>query len=820
MGIKCPKCNTENPSDSKYCKECSAQLPSSEEIPFSHTKTLQIPTKELPRGTTFAGRYQVIEEIGRGGMGVVYKAEDTRLKRTVALKFLPAELTSNVEAKERFVREAQAAAALDHPNICTVHEIDEAEEKTFISMAYIEGQSLKERIEKGPLEIDEALNITVQVADGLEEAHKKGVVHRDIKSANIMVTGKGQAKIMDFGLAKVAGGSLVTKEGTTMGTLAYMSPEQTRGEKTDNRTDIWSLGVVLYEMLSGQLPFKGEHEASVLYSIVNEEAKALKNITSIPEELEQVVGKALSKNPDERYQKVGELLEDLRAVTMGLEPVMAKARPRKVKLAQIKRNFLYAGIAVLVVVVFVFGFYLFTMRGRPIDSIAVLPFENVNADPDTEYLSDGITETLINKLSKLPNFKRVINRNSVFTYKGQKVDPGQVGRELDVKAVLITRMVRSGDMISISPALVNTSDNSQIWGEKYTREFKDVFALEEEIAMAITQALQLKLTDEAKQQLTKRDTENLEAYDLYLLGRKHLRKRSPNGLKRAIEYFQQAIEQDSSYAEALAGLADAYGLLPNYGGAQPKEVYPKAKAAVEKALELDSTCVEAHTVLGRLKYAFEWDWIGSEKHLKRAIELNPNYAEAHFRYGLLLTKVGRAEEALDSVMRGQALDPLWAAATFTVGQVFWYLRKTERAIEEFRRAIELDSTYAIAHLNLGFVYYQASRFEEARSEWESLVGVPGFGPGWERIIENIPDDRAKALEAFDEWVQITRLPSGWYIFAGLYSLLGEKDSALEWLEKAYEERQLMLNRIGISPYFDPLRSEPRFQELLKKVGLE
>ncbi|MFQ6066800.1 MAG: protein kinase [bacterium] len=378
MAIKCPKCYSDNPPDSKYCKECATPFPTAEEIPLSHTKTLQTPVKDLIKGTTFAGRYQIIQELGRGGMGVVYKAQDTKLKRTVALKFLPPELTHISEVKDRFMREAQAAAALDHPHICTVYEFDEAEDKTFISMAYIEGQSLKKKIESGPLELDEALRIATQVAEGLQEAHKKGVVHRDIKSANIMVTDKGQAKIMDFGLARAPGRTLITKEGMTMGTIAYMSPQQARGEEVDHRTDIWSLGVVLYEMFTGQRPFKGEHDQAVVYSILKEKPKPITDLKAeIPMAIEQVVGKALEKNPDDRYQQIEDLLDDLRSISEGIVPEGVRARLRKIKILKRKRAILYAGIAGLLIIMTVIALSLFTGRTEAIDSVAVLPLENL-----------------------------------------------------------------------------------------------------------------------------------------------------------------------------------------------------------------------------------------------------------------------------------------------------------------------------------------------------------------------------------------------------------------------------------------------------------
>ncbi len=583
MGIECPKCQFNNPDDTVYCGKCAAPLKSPEEI--SVTKTLITPTGRLPKGSTIAGKYQILEELGRGGMGVVYKAEDTKLKRTVALKFLPPELTHISEVKERFMHEAQAAAALDHPNICTVHEFDEAEEKTFISMAYIEGQSLKKKIESAPLEIDEALRIATQVAEGLQEAHNKGVVHRDIKSANIMVTEKGQAKIMDFGLARMTGGTLLTKEGMTMGTIAYMSPEQARGEEIDHRTDIWSLGVVLYEIFTGQLPFKGEHEQAVVYSILNARLKPITNLRSdIPMAIEQVVSKALEKNPDERYQHVDELIDDLKSISEGIVPEGVRARLRKAKLLRRKRAILYAGIAGFLIIITVIALSLFTGRAEVIDSIAVLPLENLTGDVGQEYFVDGVTDELIGQLAQISAL-RVISRRSVMRYKESDKSLPEIARELNVDAVVEGTVHQVGESVRIRVQLIDAlPEERNLWAQTYDRATTDVLAMYGEMARAIVGEIQVKLTAEEETRFATARQVNPEAYEAYLKGQFHRDKMTTPDLENALKYFEFALEKDPNFARAYAGIARVWTACSIMGLLPPREAMPQAKAAAEKAV--------------------------------------------------------------------------------------------------------------------------------------------------------------------------------------------------------------------------------------------
>ena len=816
--MKCPKCQAENTEDSVFCKRCATQLKSGQEI--SITRTIVKPSDELAIGSTFAEKYKIIAEIGRGGMGVVYKAEDQKLKRYVAIKLLPSDLANVEEAKERFIQEAQAAAALSHPNICTIHEVEESEEKTYIAMEYIEGHSLRERTVKNPLSTEEALDVAIQVAQGLAEAHKKGITHRDIKSANIMLDEKRQAKIMDFGLAKVAGGALITKEGMTMGTIAYMSPEQARGEEVDHRTDIWSLGVVLYEIMSSQLPFKGEQDQSVVYSILNEKPKPITDMRSeIPMSIEQVVAKALEKNPDERYQHIDELLDDLISISEGIEPERVKARLRKAKLLRRKKMIFYAGIAGFLILMTVIALSLFTGRGEAIDSIAVLPFEN--ADPDTEYLSDGITVSLIDKLSQLPSLKRVIARGSVFLYKGKEIDPQVVGQEFDVDAVLMSQMSQRGDELFISVQLMNVKDNRHIWGENYRRNISEIFAIQEEISDSITDSLRLSLTQEEKALLAKRYTESTEAYELYSKGLYFLHKFEH---KKSLEYFHQAIEKDPTYALAYACIGWNYNAQGFLGYLSPKEAFPRAKEAAEKALRMDDTLGLAHAVLGTTNFMYDWDWEAAERENKRAIELNPNNAVTHYGYAFYLGGMGRFDEALAEYKRAIELDPLSLTISMSLGAIFSFMRQSDRAIEQYKKVLEMDPNYILAHQFLALVYADSGMYDEAFAEAKKVLDL--WGPNNETlstlgIIYLMSGKKDKAKEILDELLGLEKQkyvqPSYFAIF---YGYLGEMDLAFEWLEKAYEERDQQMVWLKVWPNLDPLRSDQRFKAMLKKMNLE
>jgi len=838
----------------------------------------------LPPSTRL-GRYEIRSQVGAGGMGEVYLARDTtELERTVAIKVLPAEVASDPERLRRFIQEAKTTSTLNHPNILTVYEIGEAGGSRFIATEYVEGETLRRRIARSSrLTLRESLDIGIQIASAIAAAHRAGVVHRDIKPDNVMMREDGIVKVLDFGLAKsssrpaaqlpadheAATRALVnTNPGVIMGTVSYMSPEQARGQIADERSDIWSLGVVLYEMIAGRAPFAAETTSDVIARILWKEPPSLMSVASeAPERLDEIVQKALVKDREERYQHVKDLLIDLKRLKQRLDVdaeiersvqpasdaanvstnqsdenatgILPAAISTQQSLPQPTSSAEYIvsevkkhkrgvalGSIILLALIGVGSWFLFNRAAgnKQIESIAVMPFVNESSNADTEYLSDGMTETLISSLSQLPNVS-VKARSSVFRYKGKEIDPKKLASELNVQAILNGRVVQRGDQLTLSLELIDAQTENVIWSEQYNRKQSDLVSLQSEIARDVSSKLKLKLSGTDEQKLNKVYTTNPDAYQLYLKGRFYWNRLTPEDLHQSLEFYQQAIDMDPAFALAYVGISDTYMLLgiPDVmlGVVPPQESVRKARNAADKALEIDPTLAEAYASRAHVKWK-EHDWAGADEDFKHSIELNGNYPNAHRFYAIYLACMNKPEEGIREVRRAEELEPLSVSVKAHVAYIFYFARRYDEAVVAGKKAVEMDAKSPVAHQRLGLAYEQIGMFPEAIAEFQKAVdgsnriqlavaslahafALAGKRAEAEKLLAELRDRSGR------EYVSS-------YLIAEIYLALGEKEAAFKSLDRAYDEQSIDLVLAKVDPRLNPLHDDPRYQEFLKKIG--
>ncbi len=804
MAIQCPNCQFDNPEETLFCGKCGTRFASPDDLSIKHTETLQAPREELATGATFARRYQIVEELGRGGMGKVYKAIDTEVKEKIALKLIKPEISRDEKTIERFQNELKLARKISHRNVCRMYDLNKEEGNYYITMEYVPGEDLKSMIRMSrQLSVATAANVARQVCEGLSEAHRMGVIHRDLKPSNIMIDKAGNVRIMDFGIARSLRTKGITGSGVMIGTPEYMSPEQVEGKEVDQRSDIYSLGVILYEMVTGRVPFEGDTPFTVGVKHKSEAPKDPKILNAqIPDDMNRIILKCLEKEKTKRQQNVDELISDLSGIEEGVSTVFEvppETKPLTTPITEIP-------------------------AGR---SIAVLPFADLSAQKDQEYFCDGLADELINRLTNIESL-RVPARTSTFSFKGKEIDIQEIGTKLRVDMVLEGSLRKAGNKLRITAQLVNVADGFPLWSEKYERDEADIFALQDEISLAIVNKLRLKLLGEEKRKMVKRHTEDPEAYDLYLKGIYFWNKRSSESMQKGMVFFQQALEKDPVYALAYAALADAFNTLGFWGWMAPKEAFPKARDFAQKALEIDDTLAEAHNSIGFIYLHYDWDWVAAERAFKLALELNPNYAQAYAWHSNFLLSMGRLDEAIKEFKKALKLDPLSIHIRTFLADWLRVAGRLEEAEVELGKVLDMDPNFGLANFYLGYIYVQKKEYKKALASFQKGVKFTGGLPwavGWVGFTYAVIGDTEKADKVLHDLLELSKER---YIhptsIGAVYLGFGDRDKVYEWYNKACEERDPFmpfLDAYQTSPEHEKsFRSDPRFKELLKKIGLK